>query len=52
MLTPRVREAIEAVAGPGACELDILHGADHCAPEFGNPENMERVFDFLDWYLK
>ena len=44
--------AIERAAGDGRCEFDILEGAGHGTPEFGTPENMKRVFDFLDRYLK
>ena len=45
-------KAIEAVVGSGACELDIIEGAGHGTPEFETPENMKRVFDFLDRYLQ
>ena len=43
---------IQARAGAGRGELDILDGAGHGTPEFETAENMERVFRFVDRYLK
>ncbi len=43
---------IEEKAGPDRCELDIIDGARHDSPEFTSPQNLDRVFGFLDRYLK
>jgi hypothetical protein len=32
--------------------LDYLEGAGHADPAFWTDENMDRVFTFLDHYLK
>ncbi len=45
-------QLIERRVGPRRCELDILEGAGHGTPEFGSPDNMERVFRFLDRHLR
>jgi hypothetical protein len=45
-------KVIEERAGAGTFELDIIEGAGHGGPEFESSENMERVFAFLDRYLK
>jgi acetyl esterase/lipase len=33
-------------------ELDLIDGAEHADPKFETPENVKRVLDFLDEYLK
>jgi acetyl esterase/lipase len=43
---------IEARVGPGRYELELLEGAGHGDPAFETPENMKRVFDFVDRYLR
>jgi dipeptidyl aminopeptidase/acylaminoacyl peptidase len=45
-------QAIAERAGPGRCEFDILPGAGHGSPEFETPENVARVFAFLDRRLR
>jgi dipeptidyl aminopeptidase/acylaminoacyl peptidase len=39
---------IERVAGPGVCEFEILRGAGHADAAFERPDNMEKVFSFLN----
>ena len=43
---------IREKAGPDRCELDIIDGARHDSPVFTSPQNLDRVFGFLDRYLK
>jgi acetyl esterase/lipase len=43
---------IEKMAGADRVILDIIKGADHADPLFSTPENLRRVFDFFDLYLK
>lgn len=45
-------EKLTAVLGPERVTLDLLEGARHADPRFESPENLERVFVFLDRYLK
>ena len=45
-------EKLSAVLGPDQVTLDLLEGARHGDPRFGSPENLERVFGFLDRNLK
>jgi acetyl esterase/lipase len=45
-------KVIKEKAGPGRCELDIIDGARHDSPVFTSPANLDRVFGFLDRYLK
>lgn len=45
-------EAIESKLGKGRAEFVILHGADHEDPLFETDENMEKVIDFFNKYLK
>lgn len=40
------------VAGPERVTLEILPEADHADPLFETPENLGRVLDFFDKYLK
>jgi acetyl esterase/lipase len=54
-----VQQSIELAAKlkrfPGkdrVVELDLIDGAEHTDPKFGTPENVKRVLDFLDKYLK
>ena len=37
---------------PDKFEFDVLENADHGDPQFESPENMNRVFSFLDRHLK
>jgi acetyl esterase/lipase len=48
----RFAEKLRAVLGPGRVALNLLEGARHADPMFESPENLERVFAFLDLYLK
>ncbi len=45
-------EKLAAVLGPARLTLDLLEGARHGDERFGSPENLERVFAFLDRWLK
>ncbi len=44
--------AIEERVGGHRYELDLLQGAGHADPAFATPENLSRVFAFVDRYLK
>lgn len=43
---------IQEKVGPERFELDLFDNAGHDDPVFSSPENLERVFAFLDRYLK
>jgi acetyl esterase/lipase len=43
---------LTAILGPEQATLDLLPGARHADPQFGSPQNLTRVFAFLDKYLK
>lgn len=45
-------QKLTAVLETGQVSLDLLDGAKHADPRFGSPENLERVFSFLDGILK
>jgi len=45
-------EKLEKYVDPDRFEFDIIEGAGHADPLFETDENMERVFAFLDKYLK
>ena len=45
-------EKLEKYVSHDRFEFDILEGAGHGDPLFETEENMERVFSFLDRYLK
>jgi acetyl esterase/lipase len=45
-------EKLAVVLGSERVTIDLLEGAQHGDPQFGSPENLERVFVFLDKYLK
>lgn len=45
-------EKLEKYVSPERFEFDIIEGAGHADPLFETNENMERVFSFLDKYLK
>jgi len=45
-------EKLKKYVSPDRYEFDILEGAGHSDPLFETNENMERVFSFLDRYLK
>jgi len=54
-----VQQSIELAAKlkrvPGkdrVVELDLIEGAEHADPKFETPENVKRVLDFVDKYLK
>ena len=42
----------EAVADKDKIVFDILDGVDHEGPEFMTPENIDKVFIFIDKYMK
>ena len=41
-----------AILGPDKVTLDLLEGAGHADPRFETPENLQKVFVFLDSWLK
>ena len=43
---------IEERVGVDRYELDLLEGAGHGDPAFATEENLDRVFAFVDRYLK
>jgi acetyl esterase/lipase len=43
-----VAAKLKKALGDEQVHLDLLAGAGHGGPQFGRPENLERVFDFLD----
>jgi acetyl esterase/lipase len=45
-------EKLDKYVNPDRFEFDILEGAGHSDPKFITEENLERVFSFLDKYLK
>lgn len=45
-------EKLEKYVSPDRFKFDIIEGAGHADPLFETDENMERVFLFLDKYLK
>jgi acetyl esterase/lipase len=45
-------QVIKEKVGPERVELDVFDGAGHDDPVFDSPQNLERVFAFLDRYLK
>lgn len=45
-------EKLTADLGLDKVSLDLLEGAGHGGPMFSSPENLKRVFAFLDRYLK
>ena len=45
-------DKLEKYVSPDRFEFDIIEGAGHADPLFETNENMERVFSFLDKYLK
>jgi acetyl esterase/lipase len=48
----RFAEKLTAVLGPEMVTLNLLEGARHADPLFETPENLEKVFTFLDRHLK
>jgi acetyl esterase/lipase len=44
--------ALEQIAGKDKVIFEILEGAQHADPAFETPENVDRVFRFLDSHLK
>jgi len=47
-----LRDRIISVAGPGMAELDFLEDAPHVGPEFSSKESVDKIFSFLDRYMK
>jgi acetyl esterase/lipase len=45
-------QKLEQLAGPDRFEFDILEDAGHGDPQFESEENLDRVFLFIDLYLK
>jgi acetyl esterase/lipase len=45
-------EKLTAILGVEKVTFEILEGANHGGPAFGTPENLTKVFAFLDKYLK
>ncbi|HSB65706.1 MAG TPA: prolyl oligopeptidase family serine peptidase, partial [Anaerolineales bacterium] len=45
-------ENLNKCVNPDKFEFDILENADHGDPQFESPENINRVFSFLDRHLK
>jgi acetyl esterase/lipase len=45
-------ERLKKLVPPDRFEFDILENADHGDPLFETPENMDRVFSFLDKHLE
>jgi acetyl esterase/lipase len=48
----RFAEKLSAAAGPEKVTLHLLEGARHGDAQFNTPENLKRVFEFLDARLK
>lgn len=45
-------EKADRICGKGRVTLEIIESADHADPLFETPENLSRIFDFLDEHLK
>lgn len=45
-------EKLRQTLGDRQVTLELLEGAEHGDPRFETPENVDRVLDFLDHYLK
>lgn len=45
-------EKLTAAIGKEKVTLELLEGAQHADPRFETPDNVQRVLDFLDMYLK
>ena len=45
-------DKLEKVIGKSKVTLEILHDSDHGGPGFSTKENLDKVFSFLDQYLK
>lgn len=45
-------EAIRRIGGPERVSLEIIEGAGHGGPQFETPQNLEKVFQFLERALK
>ena len=43
---------LEHVIGKDKVTLELLEGAGHADPRFESPENVKKVFSFLDRWLK
>ena len=43
---------LKAILGDGMVTLDLLEDAEHADPDFETPQNVKKVLDFLDKYLK
>jgi acetyl esterase/lipase len=44
--------ALYKVLGKDKVSFELLEGAGHGSPQFSDPENLDKVFAFLDKYLK
>jgi dipeptidyl aminopeptidase/acylaminoacyl peptidase len=56
-IIPRIQseqfsEKLISVMGPDKGYLELLDDAGHGGPKFDTPENINKVLDFLDKYLK
>jgi acetyl esterase/lipase len=45
-------EKLTAILGQDKVAMEVLEGANHGGPAFGTPENLAKVFRFLDKHLK
>ena len=45
-------EKLKSVIGPDKVYLELLDNAGHGGPKFDTPENINKVLNFLDKYLK
>lgn len=52
VLSRRFLDAVVREAGEDRVSMDVLEGAEHGDPAFGTDQNMKRVQEFLDQYLK
>ena len=50
--SPALVDKINAVCGEGRAVLQVMEGCTHGHPDYGSPENEERMFAFLDSVLK
>lgn len=50
-LSRDLAERLRAACGPDRVQLDLIEGARHGGPEFSTPENLDRVFAFIDRWV-
>lgn len=48
----QLAEKLKQSIGEDRVQLELLEGASHADPRFESPENVNKVLDFLDKYLK